>query len=83
MAATLRLMRLGRKGRPFYRIIVVDKRKKRNGKYLEGLGTYNPLTEPAEFKINRERLNYWQDKGAQVSEGLDRLLKHHIKKTAK
>ncbi len=81
MAATLRLMRIGRKGRPFYRIIVVDKRKKRNGKYIESLGTYNPLIDPAEIKLNHERLAYWQEKGAQISEGLHRLLKYKAKKS--
>lgn len=81
MAATLRLMRIGRKGLPFYRIIVVDKRKKRDGKYIENLGTYNPLMNPAEIKINQERLEYWKEKGAQISEGLQKLLKYNTRKS--
>lgn len=81
MAATLRLMRMGRKGLPFYRIIVVDKRKKRDGKYIENLGTYNPLINPAEIKINQERLDYWKQKGAQISEGLHKILKYNTRKT--
>lgn len=80
MPATLRLMRVGRKGKPFYRVIVVDKRKKRDGRYIENLGTYNPLVNPAEIKLNRERLDYWKDKGAEISEGLHRLLKYNAKK---
>ncbi len=75
MAVTVRLMRIGRKGRPFYRIIAVDKRKKRDGKYIENLGTYNPLVDPAEIKIDRARLDYWKSKGAEISESLLKLLK--------
>lgn len=80
MPAMLRLMRVGRKGKPFYRVIVVDKRKKRDGKYIENLGTYNPLVNPAEIKLNQERLDYWKDKGAEISEGLHKLLKYNAKK---
>lgn len=81
MPATLRLMRVGRKGKPFYRVVVVDKRKKRNGRYIENLGTYNPLVDPAEIKLNQERLDYWKDKGAEISEGLHKLLKYNAKKS--
>lgn len=75
MAVALRLMRLGKRGKPSYRIIAIDKRKKRDGKYIENLGTYNPLVDPAEIKINKERFDYWKEKGAVLSEGLTRLLK--------
>ncbi len=75
MAVALRLMRLGKRGKPSYRIIAIDKRKKRDGKYIESIGIYNPLVDPAEIKINKERFNYWKEKGAVVSEGLARLLK--------
>lgn len=81
MAVALKLMRAGRKGKPFYRIIVIDKRKKRNGKYLENLGTYDPLVDPAQIKLNQERLDYWKDKGAEISQGLSRLLRFRAKKT--
>ncbi len=81
MPATLRLMRVGRKGKPFYRVVAVDKRKKRNGRYIENLGTYNPLINPAEIKLDQERLDYWKDKGAEISEGLHRLLKYNSRKT--
>lgn len=81
MAVALRLMRLGKRGKPSYRIIAIDKRKKRDGKYIESIGTYNPLTEPAEIKINQERFDYWKEKGAVLSEGLYRLLKSKKIKT--
>ncbi|OGK18339.1 30S ribosomal protein S16 [Candidatus Roizmanbacteria bacterium RIFCSPLOWO2_12_FULL_40_12] len=76
MAATLRLMRLGRRGKAFYRIIVVDKRKKRTGSYIENIGTYNPLADPAEISYDSERFNHWVSKGAIVSEGLQKILKY-------
>lgn len=73
MPATIRLMRLGKKGRPFYRIIVIDKRKKRNGKYIQVLGDYNPLTNPATINLDQEKFDDWIAKGAVVSEGLRKL----------
>ncbi len=79
MAVTLRLMRLGRRKVPIYRIVAVDKRKKRDGKYLDNLGSYNPLKEPAEVKIDKAKFDTWIQKGAQVSEGLNRLLKYKSK----
>lgn len=81
MAVALKLMRTGRKGKPFYRIIVIDKRKKRNGRYIENLGTYDPLVDPAQIKLNQERMDYWKDKGAEISQGLSRLLRSRSKKT--
>lgn len=74
MAATLRLMRLGRRGKPFYRIVVVDKRKKRTGAYIEKLGIYDPLTEPAEISYDKDRLEYWVSQGATISEGLQKII---------
>ncbi|HHM24194.1 MAG TPA: 30S ribosomal protein S16, partial [Bacteroidetes bacterium] len=56
MAVKLRLTRMGRKKRPFYRIVAVDSRARRDGAYLENLGYYDPLQEPAEVKINEERI---------------------------
>lgn len=67
-------MRLGRRGKPFYRIVAVDKRKKRTGAYIEKIGTYNPLAEPAEIAFSSERLAHWVSKGALISEGLRKLL---------
>ncbi len=76
MAATVRLMRLGKKGHATYRIVVVDKRKPRTSAYIEAIGTYNPHEKkvPA-VQIKKEKLAYWQGKGAQLSEGFAKLLK--------
>jgi small subunit ribosomal protein S16 len=68
-------MRIGAKGRPFYRIVVVDERKKRTGSYLELLGTYNPLTTPKEIKLNQAKVDEWVKKGAQLSDGFLRITK--------
>lgn len=76
MPATLRLMRHGKKGNPIYRIVAIDKRKKRETTYLENLGSYEPLNDPAKFIINKEKFESWISKGAQVSEGLAKLLKN-------
>jgi small subunit ribosomal protein S16 len=75
MAVAIRLFRLGKKDKPFYRIVVADKRNKRQGKYIEEIGYYNPLKEPTEVKINKERLDYWLSRGAILSEGLQKLRK--------
>lgn len=75
MAVAVRLMRIGKRGQPFYRIIAIDKRAKRNGRYIENLGTYNPMLNPAKIEINKEKLASWIQKGAEVSEGLRKLLK--------
>lgn len=75
MAVTIRLLRLGKKHNPLYRVIVIDKRKKRNGRYIEVLGLYNPMVTPHLFKLDHERLNSWILKGATISEGLHKLLK--------
>src|SRR3990167_4169458 len=70
----IRLMRIGAKQRPFYRVVAVDERSKRNGAYVELLGTYNPLTEPKEIKLNQERIDHWLKQGAQPSEGFLRII---------
>ncbi|MCH8125261.1 30S ribosomal protein S16 [candidate division KSB1 bacterium] len=75
MAVKLRLMRMGRKKRPFYRVIAIDSRSPRDGKYLEKLGTYNPLTEPLEVSINEERALYWLGVGAIPSDTVKSLLR--------
>ncbi|MBI5127122.1 30S ribosomal protein S16 [Candidatus Roizmanbacteria bacterium] len=76
MAATLRLYRIGKKGKPAYRIVVVNKRYKANGSYIEEVGTYDPMSEPAVFKLKKDRYEFWMNKGVIVSEGLRKLLKH-------
>ena len=71
---SIRLMRLGAKKRPFYRLIVIDKRKPRESKAKEIIGYYDPLQEPAEIKIDMERANYWLERGAQASKTVQSLL---------
>jgi len=79
MAVTIRLMRQGKKGTPHYRIVAVDHRKKRNGAYLDNLGTYNPLTSPAALAIDEKKLSQWLEKGAMVSEGMNKILGKKIR----
>lgn len=74
MPVKIRLMRIGAKKRPFYRVVAVDERKKRTGGYLELLGTYNPLTQPKEIKLNQEKIDDWIKKGAQLSHGFLRII---------
>lgn len=69
----IRLMRIGTKKRPFYRVVAVDERLKRTGGYLELLGTYNPLTQPKEIKLKQDRVDYWLKQGAQPSDGFLRM----------
>ncbi len=64
MAVKLRLLRMGAKKRPFYRVVAADSRTKRDGKYIELVGTYNPVAEPAEIKINEEVALKWLNNGA-------------------
>jgi small subunit ribosomal protein S16 len=76
MAVSLRLMRFGKRKQPFYRIIALDRSKKRDGSYIEKIGLYQPLTAEKNIQINKERFEYWKSKVAQLSEGLERLLKN-------
>ena len=76
MAARIRLTRKGTKKRPFYRIVVADVEAPRDGKFLEIIGTYNPLTDPAEVHIDQERLRVWLDRGAQPTDTVRSLIKH-------
>ena len=70
----IRLMRIGAKKRPFYRIVVVDDRAKRTGGYIEAVGTYNPLTEPKDIKLLQDRIDHWVKQGAQLSDGFLRII---------
>ena len=70
----IRLMRIGAKKRPFYRVVAVDERAKRTGAYIELLGTYNPLTEPKDIKLKQDRIDYWIKQGAQLSTGYLRII---------
>ncbi|MDC0897618.1 30S ribosomal protein S16 [Desulfobacterota bacterium] len=69
----IRLARLGRKKRPFYRVVATNSRSPRDGKFLEILGTYDPLQEPSVVSINMEKLNEWVKKGAQLSNRVQKL----------
>lgn len=71
----IKLMRTGAKKQPSYRIIVKEKQSKRDGAYLENLGTYNPTREPAEVKLNMDRVRYWLEKGAKPTDTVGRLIK--------
>lgn len=64
---------MGSKGRPFYRLVVADSRAKRDGRFIEILGHYNPMTEPAEVKLDEERALYWLSVGAQPSDTVRRI----------
>ena len=68
MPARIRLQRKGKKGQPFYQIVIADGRAPRDGKYIERIGTYNPLTIPAEITIDDERAIYWLQAGAQPTD---------------
>ncbi|MDD3921587.1 MAG: 30S ribosomal protein S16 [Eubacteriales bacterium] len=71
----IRLRRMGAKKAPFYRVIVADSRAPRDGAFVEELGYYNPLTDPAEIKIDNEKAIDWMKKGAQPTETVRALLK--------
>lgn len=64
----IRLTRMGRKKKPFYRIVVTDSRKRRDGSWIESIGYYNPMSEPEVIKFDTERLAYWEGVGAKLSE---------------
>jgi len=71
----IRLRRIGAKKAPFYRVIVADSRYPRDGRFIEEIGTYNPLVNPAEVKIDLEKANEWIKKGAQPTDTVKSLLK--------
>ena len=75
MAVKIRLKRLGAKKSPFYRVVVADERSPRDGKFIEEIGYYNPLTNPVEIKIDSEKAQKWINNGAQPTETVKSLLK--------
>ena len=75
MAVKMRLRRRGAKKAPFYRVIVADSRSPRDGRFIEEIGYYNPLTNPAEIKIDAEKAKKWLGNGAQPTETVKSLLK--------
>ncbi|MGD9809585.1 MAG: 30S ribosomal protein S16 [Deferribacterales bacterium] len=74
MATKIRLVRLGRKKRPFYRIVVCDSRERRNGNFIEVLGFYNPMPEQMEIRIDEEKALSWLQKGAQPTDTVKSIL---------
>ena len=75
MAIKMRLRRMGAKKAPFYRVIVADSRSPRDGRFIEEIGYYNPLTNPAEIKIDADKAKKWLGNGAQPTETVKSLLK--------
>ncbi|HZT33620.1 MAG TPA: 30S ribosomal protein S16 [Bryobacteraceae bacterium] len=71
----IRLARFGAKKKPFYRVVVIEKERARNGRSLEVVGHYNPLTDPPKVDFNYERIEHWTKVGAQMSDTVTRLLK--------
>ena len=74
MAVRIRLRRMGRKKRPFYRIVVADSRSPRDGRYIESVGFYNPVEHPPEVRVDEERAGYWLDQGAIPSDTVKSIL---------
>ena len=70
----IRLARFGAKKKPFYRVVVIEKERARNGRNLEVVGQYNPLTTPALVNLKHDRLDYWTKNGARMSDTVKRLL---------
>ncbi len=83
MAVRIRLARGGRKKRPFYRIVVASSEAPRDGRFIEGIGIYNPLPETPEVRFNAERLEYWLQQGAKPTDTVKSLIrKYGAQKTA-
>ena len=78
----IKLMRTGAKKRPSYRVVVKEKKSKRDGAYLENVGTYDPTRQPAEIKLKMDRVRYWIEKGAQPTDTVGRLIKASTKADA-
>ncbi len=75
MAVKMRLKRMGAKKNPFYRVVVADSRYPRDGRFIEEIGTYNPMTEPATVKLDAELAKKWIENGAQPTDTVKGLLK--------
>ena len=70
----IRLARVGARKQPYYRIVVIEKDRARNGRSIEVVGTYNPRTNPASVEFKRDRIDYWTSKGAQLSDRVGKLM---------
>lgn len=75
MAVKIRLKRMGMKKKPYYRVVVADERNPRDGRFIEEIGTYDPMTEPATIKIDNEKAAQWLKNGAQPTDTVRTLLK--------
>ena len=75
MAVKIRLRRMGAKRAPFYRVVVADSRYPRDGRFIDEIGTYNPMTDPAEIKIDAEKAEQWLKNGAQPTDTVKVILK--------
>lgn len=75
MPVKIRLRRMGAKKRPFYRVVVADSRSPRNGRFIETIGTYNPLTNPPTTVLDSDKAKYWLSNGAQPTEAAERILR--------
>jgi small subunit ribosomal protein S16 len=78
----IKLMRTGGKKKASYRVVVKEKQSKRDGAYLENVGTYNPTREPADIQLKHERIRYWMEQGAQPTDTVSRLIKESAKRQA-
>ena len=76
---TIRLSRIGKKKHPFYRVVVTEKTRPRNGRFVEIVGTYDPMKNPAAVELNGERVQYWLGKGAQPSDTVRSLIRSNPK----
>ncbi|MEO6119830.1 MAG: 30S ribosomal protein S16 [Terriglobales bacterium] len=70
----IRLARVGARKQPYYRVVVIDKERARNGRSVEVVGTYNPRTSPASIDLKRDRIDHWVSKGAQLSDRVGKLM---------
>jgi small subunit ribosomal protein S16 len=73
----IRLARFGAKKKPFYRVVVIEKERARNGRSLEVVGHYNPLTKPEQVVLKHDRIEHWTKSGAQLSDTVKRLVDKH------
>jgi len=78
----IRLARVGARKQPYYRVVVIEKDRARNGRSIEVVGTYNPRTNPASVDLKHERINYWTGKGAQLSERVAKLVAKQVQPAA-
>jgi small subunit ribosomal protein S16 len=75
LAVKFRLTRYGSKKKPFYRIIVADSRSPRDGRFIDNVGTYDPLKDPAQISLNKEKIKAWYSKGARPTKTVENLFK--------